>query len=94
MAFLDEWHAAFQRMFGDMDSRLRRWKKGEKLGSAGPVHAELWEPCFCFNCGVPGGYVTKRTPIIYVCDKCEATYGALPLPKVPAILEQEYHIPS
>jgi hypothetical protein len=93
MNFLDEWFKSYQRMFGEMDSRLNRWKKGEKLGSVGPINRAIWEPCYCFNCGADGGYVTRNTPIIYICDQCEAKCGALPLPKVPAILEQEYRIP-
>lgn len=88
---LSEWTKAFNNMFGEMDSRLKRWKKGEIRGAAGPiVQSVLWEPCFCVGCGANGGYVTIGTPIIYNCEKCEAAYGALPLPKIPDILEREY----
>ena len=72
---------AFDRMFGDLDGRLRRRKIGEKHGQAGPLPAQVWEPIFCY-CGAPGGYVTRGTPIIYVCDRCTETIGRLPLPEV------------
>jgi hypothetical protein len=75
----------FDQMFGERDGRLRD-KKGEVFGTAGPFHSQLWEPCFCY-CGAPGGYVSKGTPIVYVCQKCTATYGTLPLPMVPGTEE-------
>ena len=66
----------------ERDGRLRHRKVGEKYGAAGPLSSRLWEPVFCY-CGAPGGYVTKETPIIYVCLKCTEQYGYLPLPMVP-----------
>ena len=90
---LSEWHQAFDRMFGELDSRVKRWKKREVRGSAGPIRSALFEPIYCVGCGADGGYVTKGTPIIYNCEKCEDTYGALPLPKMPPILEQDHRIP-
>jgi hypothetical protein len=76
----------FDLMFGDRDGRLQHRKIGEKFGSMGPLSPQLWEPCFCY-CGAPGGYVTKGTPVIYVCQKCTSTYGRLPLPVVPGTEE-------
>jgi hypothetical protein len=39
-------------------------------------------PCFCVNCGTPGGAVMEYTPaIIYLCQRCAVTYGDLPLPQ-------------
>lgn len=67
--------------FGERDGRLRI-PRGEKWGKAGPLIPQLWEPVFCY-CGHPGGYVTKNTPMIYVCLNCFDTYGRLPLPVVP-----------
>jgi hypothetical protein len=88
---LAEWSKAYDRMFGEMDSRLSRWKKGSVRGRAGPITRSVqWEPIFCIACGRAGGYVTAGTPVLYNCEKCEATHGALPLPKVPAILEQGF----
>lgn len=66
----------------ERDGRLKHRKVGEKYGAAGPLSSRLWEPVFCY-CGAPGGYVTKETPIIYVCLKCTEQFGYLPLPMVP-----------
>jgi hypothetical protein len=71
---------AFQRMFGELDGRLKR-PVGEKYGSAGPARSQMWEPVHCY-CGAFGGFVTKGSPILYVCDKCTETIGRLPLPEV------------
>lgn len=67
--------------WAERDGRLKT-PKGEKWGQAGPLESQLYEPAFCY-CGAPGGYVTKGTPIIYVCLKCTEKYGHLPLPVVP-----------
>lgn len=81
-----EWYERFDQMFGERDGRLSHRKLGEKFGTIGPLASQLWEPIFCY-CGAPGGYVNKGTPIIYVCQKCTATYGTLPLPMVPGTEE-------
>ena len=78
---MSEWYERFDQMFGERDGRLMR-KTGEKYGTAGPLKSQLFERVFCY-CGADGGYVTKGTPIIYVCLKCVDTYGHLPLPIVP-----------
>lgn len=79
----DAYYERVDRMFGERDGRLQHRKIGEKYGTAGPILSQLWEPCFCFNCGTPGGYVNKGTPIVYVCQLCSEKYGHLPLPMVP-----------
>ena len=73
----------FDTMFGDCDSRLKRPVR-EVFGT--PHHLmdpQLWEPIFCWNCGAPGGHVTKRTPIRYLCQNCYGKFGTLPLPMIP-----------
>ena len=78
-----DWYERFDTMFGERDGRLRHRKTGEVFGIAGPIlDARLFERIFCY-CGAPGGFVTKGTPMIYVCQKCTATLGTLPLPMVP-----------
>jgi hypothetical protein len=76
----------FDRMFGELDGRLRHRKIGEVFGAAGPLSSQLWEPVFCY-CGAPGGHVTIGTPILYVCQKCTEAFGHLPLPMVPGTEE-------
>ena len=72
----------FDKMFGERDGRLQR-STGEVFGISGPIlDARIYERIFCY-CGAPGGFVTKGTPIVYVCLKCTDTYGRLPLPMVP-----------
>lgn len=68
--------------FKERDGRLKHQKKGEVWGAAGPLASQLFEPAFCY-CGKAGGYVTKDTPIIYICQPCSEKYGHLPLPIVP-----------
>lgn len=81
------WLDRFDRMFGDLDGRLRHRKIGMVSGVAGPFKdRRLWEPVFC-PCGTAGGYVTAGTPIFYVCQKCTETYGRLPMPMVPGTEE-------
>ena len=77
-----EFYERFDKMFGERDGRLHHRKIGEVFGAAGPLSSQLWEPVSCY-CGAPGGYVTKGTPVIYICLKCTDTYGKLPLPMVP-----------
>lgn len=79
------WFDAFDNMFGDYDSRLKRHKVRELYGTPNPaiLDPQVWEPIFCFNCGAPGGHVTKNTPIQYVCQPCHQKLGPLPLPMVP-----------
>ena len=76
-------NTAFLQMFGELDGKLRR-PVNEKWGAGlgGLLPSQLWEPIFCFNCGTPGGYVTKATPIFYQCQYCAEVYGQLPLPQV------------
>lgn len=79
--------ARYDAMFGERDGRLKHRKIAEVFGVAGPLKdARLYEPIFCY-CGAPGGYVSKGTPIVYVCLKCTDTYGRLPLPMVPGTEE-------
>lgn len=87
MSFYDRFIERFDGMFGELDSRLRRHKTGEVFGTAGPLSPQLWERCFCCNCGQGGSYVTKDTPIVYLCNACFQQYGHLPLPVVPGTEE-------
>ena len=79
------WYQRFNQMFGDLDSRTRRRDLGEKFGQPHPnVVKGLWEAVYCTNCGCgPGSYVTKGTPIVYLCVPCSERYGHLPLPVIP-----------
>lgn len=83
----DEQYERVDRMFGERDGRLKHRKIGEVFGTAGPITSQLWEPIFCFNCGAPGGYVNRGTPILYNCQPCSEKYGNLPLPMVPGTEE-------
>jgi hypothetical protein len=80
------WYDSFQKMFGERDGRLHHRKIGEVFGATDHVKSQLFEPVFCY-CGKAGGYATKGTPIIYVCQPCTSTYGHLPLPMVPGTEE-------
>lgn len=74
---------SFDKMFGELDGRLKR-PIGELHVKAGfgIFKVPSWlEPVFC-NCGAKGGFVTKGTPAIYVCDQCTETIGRLPLPEI------------
>jgi hypothetical protein len=83
MADRNGWLDRFDTMFGELDGRLRHRKIGEVSGAAGPFKdRRLWEPIFCY-CGAPGGYVTKGTPVRYVCMPCTEKFGKLPMPMVP-----------
>lgn len=79
------WYESFDNIFGDYDSRLKRHKTREIYGTPNPriLDPQLWEPIFCWNCGAPGGHVTKDIPIRYICQKCHGAFGTLPLPMVP-----------
>lgn len=81
-----------RRRWGSLDSRLRRWVKGERQGVSRVLPSQYFEPAFCLSCGRAGGYVTKETPIIYQCESCAARYGDLPLPKVPDVLADSVRI--
>lgn len=84
MSHLGRFLERFDGMFGDMDSRMKH-PVGEKFGTPHPtMDPRMWEPVYCANCGRgPGSYVTKGTPIIYLCLPCSERYGHLPLPMIP-----------
>jgi hypothetical protein len=77
------WFDAYDRMFGDMDSRLKRPVREVYGTPTAFVDSRIWEPVFCSNCGKPGGHVTKDTPILYICQACHEHLGPMPLPVVP-----------
>lgn len=69
-----------------IDSRLDHLT----LGYGGVSRPRIWsdghhQRCYCVNCGASGGWATipedGLITIIYLCQKCEATVGALPLPR-------------
>lgn len=66
---------AWQKLIPQATTRAHRGIVRGPLG--------MMEPCFCVNCGRPGGLVTLETPIFYLCDACAATWGTLPAIPVP-----------
>lgn len=76
----------FERLlFSDApDSRLQDLTARRRTTVAGPGGTPM-ERVFCANCGADGGAVTAdwSPHIFYLCDRCAAQHGTLPLVEIP-----------
>lgn len=62
------------------DARAKRSKNEKKHLLLGWM-----EECFCTNCGVSGGMITKEWAkhVFYLCDACVNVHGKIPLVEIP-----------